>query len=29
VLLAAAVLASWYPAWRAASIDPVRALHVD
>jgi hypothetical protein len=29
VLLGAAVLASWYPAWRATSIDPVRALHID
>jgi ABC-type antimicrobial peptide transport system permease subunit len=26
VLLATALVASWYPAWRAASVDPVRAL---
>ncbi|MEZ4585234.1 MAG: FtsX-like permease family protein [Gemmatimonadales bacterium] len=29
VLLATALLASWYPAWRASTIDPIRALGSD
>ncbi|MGE0555952.1 MAG: ABC transporter permease [Gemmatimonadales bacterium] len=29
VLLATALLATWYPAWRASTIDPIRALGSD
>ena len=29
LLLFAAVLASWLPAWRASTVDPVEALRAD